>query len=70
MARIPISIEKIIIRNTNQILNSDDTFSETVQYLLKLIEKGTQWEKTITCNRDDLLKFRHLIDKLFDTFPV
>ncbi|MEC5157207.1 endonuclease domain-containing protein [Chryseobacterium sp. MP_3.2] len=67
MARIPISIEKIIIRNTNQHLKSDDTITETVQYLLKLIEKGTQWEKTITCHRDDLLKFRNEIDKLLST---
>ena len=63
MAKIPITIDKIIIRDANQKLNSDDTFKETVQYLIKLVERGTQWEKTITCHRDDLLKFRNEIDK-------
>ena len=67
MARIPISVEKIIIRDALQNLKSDDKITESVKYLLKLVENGAQWEKTITCHRDDLLKFRNEIDKQLAT---
>ena len=66
MARIPISIEKIKVVNANSFLSNKLTSNETVKYLFKLVEKGHQWEKTFTCDRDDLLKLRAEIDALIE----
>lgn len=62
MARIPISIEKIKVESPSSF--SSNTH-ETVKF--KLVEKGQQWEKTFTCDRDDLLKLRAKIDELINS---
>ena len=67
MARIPISIEKIKVDNAKSFLSNKLTTNETVKYLFKLVEKGQQWEKTFTCDRDDLLKLRAEIDALIES---
>ena len=65
MGRIPIDIEKIKTENNNRYSSSNEV-TETVKYLFKIVEKGQQWEKTFTCDRNDLLKFRNEIDKLIE----
>lgn len=64
MGRIPIKITKIKYNNSREKLHTDS--SETVAYLFILEEKGQQWQKTFTCDRNDLLKLRTEIDKLIE----
>ena len=64
MGRIPISITKIKVDNLRSSLQSEIT--ETVAYLFILDEKGQQWRRTFTCDRNDLLKLRTEIDKLIE----
>jgi hypothetical protein len=66
MGRIPISIEKIKV-DSHRFLSTENKVNETVKYLFKLVEKGQQWERTFTCDRDDLLKLRAEIDKLIES---
>lgn len=67
MARIPISIHKIKTETSDRSSRAESIKTETVKYLFTLNEKGQQWEKTFTCDRDDLLKFRSEIDQLLES---
>ena len=66
MSKLPISIEKIKIDIPPYYFGGDSSVTEAVRYLFKLEEKGHQWEKSFTCDRDELIKFRELIDQLIE----
>lgn len=66
MKRIPISIQKIKVEGATMGVDHGLIRAEFVEYLFKLEEKGQQWEKTFTCNRDSLIELRSRIDKLIE----
>lgn len=73
MAKIPIEIEKIkrvhkkgIYKNSRP-WNDDNSESETTEYLISIIEKGQNWNKTIRCGLEDLTKLRDEISKLIES---
>ncbi len=57
MARIPIEIQKIKI--TSQNLDGDKT-----KYLVRVSERGEIWDKTIECEKNELVKLRNQIDRI------
>jgi hypothetical protein len=63
MGRIPIVIEKIKVAYKNYYRENS---CEKALYLIKIIEKGQNWQRTFTCDRDDLIKLRKEIDELIE----
>lgn len=56
MARIPISFQKIKTKNYQNI--------ETVKYLVTVSEKGSYFDKTVLCDRSELVNLRDELDKV------
>ncbi|SDK43169.1 Protein of unknown function [Catalinimonas alkaloidigena] len=64
MGIIPVNIKKI---KMNDSLGLSSEKEEFTRYLFQLHEKGQQWDKTIICGRDDLLKLRNEIDTILES---
>ena len=66
MARIPIRIDKINIHNQYSRSNEIEGAPTEVKYLINVFEKGSQWDRTFTASRDELIKFREEINAVLD----
>lgn len=66
--KLPIKIEKILIPvNDGATSYPSDYVQGTIgveRYIVTIEEKGSQWEKSIICNRDSLLQMKLLIEFL------
>jgi len=68
MENIPISIVKV--KRENSSTYSQNSASQSAEYLFRFEENGFKWEKTFTCDKASLIKFRNEIDKLIETFTT
>lgn len=64
MKRIPIDIVKIKLDVEESTWTKGNPYR--AMYLFKIEEKGQEWEKTFTCEREALVKFRDMINQLID----
>jgi hypothetical protein len=58
MGYIPIEIQKIKINRGRDFKTPTET-----KYLITIEDNGSKWDKTLICDRQDLLKLRETIDK-------
>ncbi|MFN9113430.1 MAG: hypothetical protein ACK5XN_25440, partial [Bacteroidota bacterium] len=63
MGKIPIKIDKINIVTPNGFIET----SKRINYLITIHEKGRIWEKSMICDRIDLIRFRDEINKIIDS---
>ena len=63
MAKVPISIDKV------KICSSTSDIDKT-RFLIRIKEKGKNWNKTFDCNIDELKKFRDELDKVVSSVSV
>ncbi|EAZ79289.1 endonuclease domain-containing protein [Algoriphagus machipongonensis] len=65
MAKIPIEIEKINTAYRN-FSSNDNAENERTEYLVSIIEKGQNWNKTFRCGLKELTKLRDEISDIID----
>ena len=66
MARLPINIEKIKVTENLSSRGPVNEKIEVAKYLVILYEKNDNWQKTLICEREDLIKLRDEINSLIE----